>query len=148
MCASQMGLEVLNWWHFGGHQIHIAMGTWWGKYSFHTLGYFVREKNSMCRLAKIWTLVEAVWVCYWFILCCSEEWHGREKTVGRSHLASKGKVEVSMNIFVIKVWKIVAIFGSKFIQCCQTGSSKTEFVDTKIIWVKFPGSSLPHPDRD
>ena len=40
---------------------------------------------------------------------------------------SKGKVVVSMNIFVVKAWKIVAIYGSKFIQCCQTGSSKTRF---------------------
>ena len=58
---------------------------------------------------------------------------------------SKGKVVVSMNIFVVELWKIVVICGSKFVQCCQTGSSKTN-LGTKIIWVKFPGSLLPHPD--
>ena len=87
MCVLQMGSDMLNWWHFGGYRIHIAMRTWWGKYSFYTLGDLLREKNSRCRLAKIWIEVELVLVCHWFILCCSDGWHGWEKTVGRSHVA-------------------------------------------------------------
>ena len=32
-----------------------------------------------------------------------------------------------MNIFVVESWRIVAICGSRFIQCCQTDSGKTDF---------------------
>ena len=48
---------------------------------------------------------------------------------------------------VVDVQMTVAICGLKFIRFCQNDSNQT-VLDNKIIWMKFPGSLLPHPDQD
>ena len=36
----------------------------------------------------------------------------------------------------------------KFLRLVPNWASKEQFLGDKIIWVWFPGSSLPHPDID
>ena len=67
-----------------------------------------------------------------------------EKTVGRCHVAvvwGGGEYEQ----IVVDAWVTVAICGLKFIRFCLNDSKQT-VLDNKIIWVKFSGSSSPHPD--
>ena len=67
-----------------------------------------------------------------------------EKTVGRCHVAVRwGSGEYEQ--IIVNVWMTVAICGLKFIRFCWNDNNQT-VLDNKIIWVKFPGSSSPHPD--
>ena len=67
-----------------------------------------------------------------------------EKTVGRCHVAVEwGSGEYEQ--IVVDAQMTVAICGLKFIRFCWNDSNKT-VLDNKIIWVRFPGSLLSHPD--
>ena len=92
--------------------------------------------------------VEPVLVCFTcsFFFVVRNETDG--ETVGRCHVAVEGG-SGEYDQFVVKAWMTVAICGLKFIRFCQNESSQTVFILIfKIIWVKFPGSSSPHPDQD